>query len=343
LAELSFTRGKANWGYAFRFGLLKVTDDDMDAIAHAMRAAEDHRPVPSHTGLSTTARRHLEPHTPSTMRRADRLFQIVQLIRGRRLSTAQFLAQRLEVSERTVYRDVAELMVQGVPIEGEAGVGYRMRSGFDLPPLMFTHEEAQALVASVRIAQPRLDRTRSAGRKRAVEDPRRAARGGTCRGRELAVYAPPIEFDPGTRARLEPLRLAAEGAPQGQPALPRPEDSDSERTVRPLGCFYWGACGRSRPGAKPAKGSAASASTASSSSTYWTKSSATSRQDPARPVPPNGTAPTRSSGLSDCSSALLIRPQPVDVHQLAFLGVRLAVLFARGHGPQRPLAGRALA
>jgi len=91
------------------------------------------------------------------MRRAERLFQIVQLIRGRRLSTARFLAERLEVSERTVYRDVADLLAQGVPIEGEAGVGYRMRAGFDLPPLMFTTDEARALVAAVRLAQPRLD------------------------------------------------------------------------------------------------------------------------------------------------------------------------------------------
>ena len=68
------------------------------------------------------------------MRRADRLFELVQLIRGRRLSTARGLAERLGVSERTVYRDVADLMAQGVPIEGEAGVGYRMRPGFDLPP-----------------------------------------------------------------------------------------------------------------------------------------------------------------------------------------------------------------
>ena len=81
------------------------------------------------------------------MRRAERLFQLVQLIRGRRLSTAAFLAERLEVSDRTVYRDVADLMAQGVPIESEAGVGYRMQAGFDLPPLMFTKDEAQALVA----------------------------------------------------------------------------------------------------------------------------------------------------------------------------------------------------
>ncbi|OYU74198.1 MAG: DNA-binding transcriptional regulator, partial [Burkholderiales bacterium PBB5] len=59
------------------------------------------------------------------MRRADRLFQIVQLIRGRRLSTADWLAGRLQVAARTVYRDVADLQRQGVPIEGEAGVGYR--------------------------------------------------------------------------------------------------------------------------------------------------------------------------------------------------------------------------
>jgi predicted DNA-binding transcriptional regulator YafY len=91
------------------------------------------------------------------MRRADRLFELVQIIRGRRLSTADFLAERMEVSARTVYRDIADLQAQGVPIEGEAGVGYRMRPDFDLPPLMFTKDEAQALVASVRIAQSRLD------------------------------------------------------------------------------------------------------------------------------------------------------------------------------------------
>lgn len=82
------------------------------------------------------------------MRRADRLFQLVQIIRGRRLTTAAFLAQRLEVSERTVYRDVADLQHQGVPIEGEAGVGYRLGAGFELPPLMFTQDEASALVAA---------------------------------------------------------------------------------------------------------------------------------------------------------------------------------------------------
>ena len=72
-------------------------------------------------------------------RRADRLFQIVQILRGRRLTTAAHLAERLGVSERTVYRDIRDLSLSGVPVEGEAGSGYRLMSGFDLPPLMLTN------------------------------------------------------------------------------------------------------------------------------------------------------------------------------------------------------------
>lgn len=176
------------------------------------------------------------------MRRADRLFQIVQLIRGRRLSTAQFLAQRLEVSERTVYRDVADLMAQGVPIEGEAGVGYRMRPGFDLPPLMFTHEEAQALVASVRVAQPRLDPALASQAEAALSKilavlpaAARAA------AESLTVYAPPVHFDLPTRQRVEALRLAAEGRRTVSVRYLDLQDRESQRRLRPLGCFYWGA------------------------------------------------------------------------------------------------------
>jgi predicted DNA-binding transcriptional regulator YafY len=176
------------------------------------------------------------------MRRADRLFQLVQIIRGRRLSTAQFLAQRLEVSERTIYRDVADLMRQGVPIEGEAGVGYRMRPGYDLPPMMFTHEEAQALVAAVRLAQPRVDAALAAQAEMALSKiltvlpaAARAA------AESLAVYAPAFEFDPVTRARLETVRLATESRRKLRLHYVDLKDASTERIVRPLGCFYWGA------------------------------------------------------------------------------------------------------
>ena len=67
------------------------------------------------------------------MRRADRLFQIVLCLRRRWAVTADQMAAELEVSPRTIYRDIRDLMVNGVPIDGEAGVGYRMRAGLDLP------------------------------------------------------------------------------------------------------------------------------------------------------------------------------------------------------------------
>jgi predicted DNA-binding transcriptional regulator YafY len=87
------------------------------------------------------------------MRRADRLFQIVQHLRRRRsVTTAKELARRLEVSERTIYRDVTDLMLSGVPIEGEAGVGYMLRH-YDLPPLMFSRDEIEALVLGARIVE----------------------------------------------------------------------------------------------------------------------------------------------------------------------------------------------
>jgi predicted DNA-binding transcriptional regulator YafY len=176
------------------------------------------------------------------MRRADRLFQLVQLIRGRRLSTAAFLAQRLEISERTVYRDVSDLQRQGVPIEGEAGVGYRMRAGFDLPPLMFTTDEARALVASVRLAQPRLDAA-LAGHAEAALSKILAVLPAAARAaaESLVVYAPPLGVDETTRVRLEPLRVAAESRRFVRLVYVDLSERRSERTVRPLGCFYWGA------------------------------------------------------------------------------------------------------
>ncbi len=85
--------------------------------------------------------------------RADRLFPDVQHLRGGRLVTARMLSERLEVSERTIYRDVADLQSTGVPVDGEAGVGYILREGFDLPPLMFTRDEIVALVAGARMAR----------------------------------------------------------------------------------------------------------------------------------------------------------------------------------------------
>ena len=88
------------------------------------------------------------------MRRADRLFLIINALRGRRTALpARRLAETLSVSLRTVYRDVADLQLSGVPIEGEAGIGYMLRKGSDIPPLMFNADELEALVVGTRFVR----------------------------------------------------------------------------------------------------------------------------------------------------------------------------------------------
>ncbi|APW35956.1 DNA-binding transcriptional regulator [Rhodoferax koreense] len=176
------------------------------------------------------------------MRRADRLFQIVQLIRGRRLTTAAFLAARLEVSERTVYRDVGQLQHQGVPIEGEAGVGYRLGRGFELPPLMFTQGEANALVAAARVAQAWLDAGLAGevegalGKILSVLPPTARAS-----AESLALYAQEVGgLTPAEQNLLQAVREAAQARRKLRLGYLDLADLPSQRVVRPLGCFYWG-------------------------------------------------------------------------------------------------------
>ena len=91
------------------------------------------------------------------MRKSERLFKLfklVTLLQGRRTAiTGQSLADKLGVGIRTVYRDIQALVLSGVPIDGEAGVGYRLRKGFDLPPLMVDMDEVTALLAGSRMVQ----------------------------------------------------------------------------------------------------------------------------------------------------------------------------------------------
>ncbi len=92
------------------------------------------------------------------MRRADRLFRVIQILRRtRRPVTAEALAKELDVSARSVYRDVADLLKQGVPIRGEAGVGYVLNRQYDMPPLMLTPEELEAAVLGAQWVSERGD------------------------------------------------------------------------------------------------------------------------------------------------------------------------------------------
>lgn len=175
------------------------------------------------------------------MRRADRLFQIIQLLRGRRRAvTARWLAETLEVSERTVYRDIRDMVANGTPIEGAAGVGYTLRAGYDLPPLMFDAEEIEALVLGARLAaafgDEKLARAASSVlskvhnvlparlKPKVAETALFAVRGAT----------------KGERAELVAIRAALTTRRRLGFHYQRADGAASERTVRPLGAFLWG-------------------------------------------------------------------------------------------------------
>src|SRR5579872_7124420 len=92
------------------------------------------------------------------MRRADRLFRLIQVLRrAKRPVTANAIAEELETSLRTIYRDIAQLMADRVPIRGEAGIGYVLDGGFDMPPLMLTPDEIEAAMLGAHWVRERAD------------------------------------------------------------------------------------------------------------------------------------------------------------------------------------------
>ena len=175
------------------------------------------------------------------MRRADRLFQIIQVLQGRRVTTARQLAERLEVSERTIYRDIRDLIGAGVPIDGEAGIGYVLRGGFHLPPLMFRPEEMEALILGARMvdawcgaelaraareALAKIEHVLPAELKHSLADSRMFAPA----HRDLQTLAP----------QLDRLRDAINRRCKVRLAYRRADGEDSERIIRPLGLAFWG-------------------------------------------------------------------------------------------------------
>ena len=175
------------------------------------------------------------------MRRADRLFQIVQHLRGGRLVTAAQLALRLEVSPRTIYRDIADLIGSGVPVDGEAGVGYVMRAGFDLPPLMFTRDEVVALVAGARLirafggaAMARASEEALVKINAVLPEAERA------RAALVPIHAFAISNDDALREKLDEMGLAIDGRRRLDITYQDLEGTTTQRQVLPLGLWFWG-------------------------------------------------------------------------------------------------------
>ena len=175
------------------------------------------------------------------MRRADRLFEIVQQLRGGRRVTAQALAETLEVSKRTIYRDIADLMATGVPISGEAGFGYVMEAGHDIPPLMFTHDEIVALVAGARILRAWGGAAMARASEEALikindvlpEDARAQAE-----RVQLHSFAPGMTRK--VRLRLDTLEAAARDRAVLRLNYVNGAGEATEREVHPLGLWFWG-------------------------------------------------------------------------------------------------------
>lgn len=173
------------------------------------------------------------------MRRADRLFSLLLELRRGRVTTAHALARVLGVSERTVYRDVADLCASGVPITGEAGVGYRL-AGFELPPLMFDREEIEALVLGTRTTEAWGDASlakaaRSALAKIEAVLPRTRERV----IEETRLYVPTHGEPPGEQIPLADLRRAIRERRIVDLAYTDEPGRKSVRSVRPLALSFY--------------------------------------------------------------------------------------------------------
>lgn len=175
------------------------------------------------------------------MRRADRLFQIVQILRSRRLTTAQQLADELQVSPRTVYRDVADLSVSGVPVMGEAGVGYAMRQGFEMPPLAFNGDEIEALAMGARMVRAWADAELSRSASSALSKIEALLPEGLRERLQSQNFeAPRFPDRDGFTASLKPLRDACRQKKKLRFRYTDKLGQGSQRTVRPLVLLFWG-------------------------------------------------------------------------------------------------------
>ncbi|BBO53722.1 YafY family transcriptional regulator [Stenotrophomonas maltophilia] len=170
------------------------------------------------------------------MRKADRLFQLVNLIRVRQPVTAAVLAAELGLSVRSIYRYIDDLSVAGIPVYGETGIGYRLDPGFELPPLSLDAAEAEALQLAVEMLacsgaghlQPA---ARSLLHKLQAAMPERAASPRTAR----ALRAVPVSLP-----YWQPLHIAIAAGRSVHLRYRTLQGAPSDRIVYPLGLFHWG-------------------------------------------------------------------------------------------------------
>lgn len=175
------------------------------------------------------------------MRRADRLFQIVQILRRGRVVTAAQIAEELEVSERTVYRDLQDLSARGVPLRAEAGVGYLLDKGFDIPPLMFNSAEVESLVIAARMLEAWADPTTRKQINSALEKIEQVLPAQLRdKPARVQVFAPGFMTIPTIWQAMPDLRQAINERRKFRFGYKDENGRSSERTIRPLAVYFWG-------------------------------------------------------------------------------------------------------
>ena len=175
------------------------------------------------------------------MRRADRLFEIVQFLRGARLRTAQDIAEHLEVSVRTIYRDIEALVGRGVPIEGERGVGYILRPTLLLPPLSFSTLELESLALGARFVEAWGDSELAGAAREAmvkIDAVLPDSRRGEVWRDSMQVYSPQLGAD--IDATLKCVRDAARSRAKLEIVYRSLDEAETTRIVRPLAIEAWG-------------------------------------------------------------------------------------------------------
>lgn len=175
------------------------------------------------------------------MHKAERLFNLVTLLRGRRTAiTADAIAQVMEVSVRTIYRDIQALTLSGIPVEGEPGVGYVIRRDYQLPPLMFTPEEALAVAVGAKMVQAFTDPELAVAARQAEDKIRAILTEDLKLKLEQQPYAIPImEEDAHHRETHLRLRRACERRQKIQVIYQSLDEQTSQRVLWPLGMVGW--------------------------------------------------------------------------------------------------------
>lgn len=175
------------------------------------------------------------------MRRADRLFQLMLLLQEGRVRTARYLAEKLEVSERTIYRDISDLMGSGIPIDGEAGVGYLLRDEYRLPPLMFNGEELQALALGALMVRAWSDDKLASVTSTAIRKIESILPAHLKKQIELqAIVVPKLSMSKATSKNLEAIRSAIDGNLKLDIDYRSLKGERTRRVIWPLVLYFWG-------------------------------------------------------------------------------------------------------